>query len=632
MSAVCEGTGARLQLDQTEVVAGIAPASPVISISEAIDVPEQPPRGAGDGKVEFLMTEPDPQGGTLSGIQIGIQGRIGGDWPDFEYGPETLIDQPLPTFQPVADGPIVGPVALVQVPDLINGQIYRLRVRADNEFGAGSWSEWVSFVPGRGTSAPIAVTVTEGSDGTANVSWDEPNDVGGHAIQQYKVEAVGLGLNRIVSGTTLEASFSGLEPGRQVTFRVSASNGIELDAEGFIETSYVVPFGPAASSVLYTVPAYRGWSAARTAAVDEDGSVVIRGWGGRELARSAQIALRRGDVSDNIRWSPDNQYVATTGADEQVLILDAGSGDVVESVGGLITSYGAVDGHSFRWLASGELIIRTTTGHVVVDPAKGKREQIDSTSNDYLHPSPSDDRFATIKRDLSEPGYPGSGPGLLSIGRTDDLGGPVPTGILAIDTAWMPDGRSLLVSTVDETWSFQNPAARIELVDAVTLERTVIVDAINWPCMLEPSPDGQRFVTGSCFGATQIYSIDGTKLWEDDSPQLDLDTAREASWSPDGRYVVGPACIEGPELICGEKPAWRLDTDSGDVSYGPFASKHPIRTTNPHSDPHRLQHDDSPGRPHLAWAPRGISFPPGNRICSQPRQVGSGRTQRPLSV
>ena len=118
----------------------------------------------------------------------------------------------------------VGTVSSFTYSGLTNGLAYRFRVRAHNEAGWGTWSDYSSPVtPDTQAGRPAAPTVAF-ADGALVVSWTAPPNEGS-AISGYTLEIGGGTSNVIQLGNVLQYTWTGLSNGTSYQFRVTAVNG-----------------------------------------------------------------------------------------------------------------------------------------------------------------------------------------------------------------------------------------------------------------------------------------------------------------------------------------------------------------------------------------------------------------------
>jgi hypothetical protein len=137
-------------------------------------------------------------------------------------------------------GHAISALTTINVPDLINGSLYDLRVSAVNSAGTGSSTDpVVSSTPRTVPGQPTITSVTRG-DGRVIVNFTAPVSDGGSAITNYTVTSDPQGITQ--TGTTSPIIISGLTNGTPYTFTVKATN---VAGDGLVSTSSnsVIPAG-----------------------------------------------------------------------------------------------------------------------------------------------------------------------------------------------------------------------------------------------------------------------------------------------------------------------------------------------------------------------------------------------------
>jgi predicted RNA-binding protein with TRAM domain len=191
---------------------GIA-SSASSSIEPAFTVPSAPTgviATPGNTKVVLSWTAPANGGPSITGYDVYMGTTPGGE----------------------SDAPVNGTVLITAttttVSGLTNATTYYFTVKAENDIGRSAasaevWAIPAATVPG----APIAVTATLGSNGTALISWTAPLSSGGSAITGYVVTPyIGSTAQATQSfnSTVTTETVTGLTPGTAYSFTVAAVN------------------------------------------------------------------------------------------------------------------------------------------------------------------------------------------------------------------------------------------------------------------------------------------------------------------------------------------------------------------------------------------------------------------------
>jgi len=111
----------------------------------------------------------------------------------------------------------------VEVPNLVNGTSYQVRLRAVNAAGPGPASEPVTVAP-RTVPRPPRITSIVASGGTAVVGLAPPSDNGGSPVTAYLYSVNGGPWTSIPPSTSL--SITGLAPGRSHRLLVQSVNSV----------------------------------------------------------------------------------------------------------------------------------------------------------------------------------------------------------------------------------------------------------------------------------------------------------------------------------------------------------------------------------------------------------------------
>ena len=176
----------------------------------------------GDGQLKVTWVAPEDTGG--DGVEIQryvIQWKLetAGSWPS--QNEHTTTDETVLTDT---------------IAGLVNGEMYDIRVRADNSV-EGQTFQWANTTgtPRTIPSEPRNLRKTEG-DGQLSLTWDAPSENGGLSINQYVVQwksGTQQYDNSNRQGTTPNRSYAirGLTNDVLHTFRVRADNTVTLPNE-----------------------------------------------------------------------------------------------------------------------------------------------------------------------------------------------------------------------------------------------------------------------------------------------------------------------------------------------------------------------------------------------------------------
>ena len=240
-----------------------------------------------------------------------------------------------------------------QVDGLDPGGRYELQIRAENEAGAGPWSESREGLTGAVAPDAPAITQVESGNEALRVSWTAPASDGAAEITRYDVRTIATSADEMVDGNwtevegiwmlaaggDLEHTVSGLTTGTQYDVQVRAVNSAGAgDWSGTVTgTPSTVPGQPAVDTVT---GARRSLVVAWTAPGDHGGSA-ISSYDARHIETAAtdksddqwsapEVAWTTGDLEHTLSGLEDGtQY------DVQVRALSAaGTGLWSESVSG----------------------------------------------------------------------------------------------------------------------------------------------------------------------------------------------------------------------------------------------------------------------------------------------------------
>ena len=172
-------------------------AAPALTPSALLDLTATP----GDGEVTLTWEAPKNDGGAvIVGYQHRYRTEVGEAWTDWSR---------------------TGTNRRVSVIDLTNGERYVFEVRAVNAQGAGE-AVGVMETPVTTPSAPRDLRAEQG-DGEVTLTWLEPENNGGAAIERYEYR---VGTSGEWTGTelALRVTVGDLANGRSYTFEVRAVN------------------------------------------------------------------------------------------------------------------------------------------------------------------------------------------------------------------------------------------------------------------------------------------------------------------------------------------------------------------------------------------------------------------------
>ncbi len=203
--------------------------------------PEGPPPPPPPGQVTgVLATGADRQIGLVwdvpAGDPTGYDIEIApGDRGRANWEPATL-DRPIESGDDTASATITG---LADGTPLVNGDPYRVRLRARNDGGDGPWSDTITATPQGPPPASVPDRVDDlagepAGEGEVQLTWSAPDD-GGVAITHYRIQQA-PGQGRAVwvdraeveppEGDGVEVILDDLEPGERYRFRVAAVNEV----------------------------------------------------------------------------------------------------------------------------------------------------------------------------------------------------------------------------------------------------------------------------------------------------------------------------------------------------------------------------------------------------------------------
>ncbi len=162
----------------------------------------------------------------------------------------------VPTFANFHTLPFIatagGQPFVKEIPSLLRGVVYYVRVRAQNSQGTGAFtiptpaSEYPRELPTAPTNVRVGVTSGRVGDGKLTVAWDMPTCDGGAPVTAFHVKwdvdpmfrSLELLPNKgdvsVLVSASMSHTISNLTPGRAYTISVAAVNSV---GERFIATA-----------------------------------------------------------------------------------------------------------------------------------------------------------------------------------------------------------------------------------------------------------------------------------------------------------------------------------------------------------------------------------------------------------
>jgi WD40 repeat protein len=235
-------------------------------------------------------------------------------------------------------------------------------------------------------------------------------------------------------------------------------------------------------------------------------------------------------------WSPDGNYLATSGQDGSVRIWDAATGQEILTIAAhpaFLLEVGATDdtgtGHAgtqeVAWSPDGKKLV-TAGGKdrtaKVWDAVTGEQIHTFSEHTDWVWSvdwSPDGDRIVTSSRDGTIKVWDAHSGELIHTlsGHTDWVK----------MVAWSPDGTKLATASDDHTVRTWDSEAGEELLN--------LTGHTNWVWSVAWSPDGGKVVTAGEDGTVRIFNA-GTGEEELSIPLTGA--VWRAMWSPDGTQIA----------------------------------------------------------------------------------------------
>jgi titin len=217
ITGLTPGTSYSFRVSAINAVGSSTASSASVAITSATvpsAISSAPTLAAAPGVVTLTWTPPANGGSALTTAEVQYSTNGGSTWSNYTGSIDTS-----------------GTAALT---GLTGGQAYVFRVRTSNFFGTTAWSSTSASVTAQPAAAPGTVTnlvvAAGGSAGTASLTWTAPNS-NGSAITDYTIEYSSDGgvtwqTWSHTASTGTSATVTGLTPGTNYQFRVTAVNGI----------------------------------------------------------------------------------------------------------------------------------------------------------------------------------------------------------------------------------------------------------------------------------------------------------------------------------------------------------------------------------------------------------------------
>jgi Ca2+-binding RTX toxin-like protein len=317
ITGLTNGTGYSFVVRAVTEQGNGAASDPSNAITPAVPPPAVDPPGAptvsaaspGDGSATLIWTVPVSDGGApIAGYVVEVQ----------LAGTGTAV-----ATQSVAAGATSASVA-----GLPAETPYRLRVRAVNAAGPGSWSALSAAVTPYTKPGPPTIASVSPHNGAASVCWSAPPDNGGRPVTSYTVQLLDADGSQVgpahpVAGSTL--TVARLDNGSSYTFLVRAVN---LAGAGAPATSVpVVPRTTPGAPVSVDTTIGNGSVTLAWTPPAQDGGAAVTGY----QIRIVDLSGQRPDVHRDVQSATSSLLVTglTNGVQyraEVSAVNDAGAG------------------------------------------------------------------------------------------------------------------------------------------------------------------------------------------------------------------------------------------------------------------------------------------------------------------
>ena len=184
---------------------------------------------------------------------------------------------------------------------LSNTTAYVFRVAAVNAFGPGAWSSAVVLTGP--AAAPTLDPAPVVGNGSVQLSWDTPSDLGGRPLTGYRIEyrlASAVSWKPLSVGVVNSRLVTGLTNGSSYVFRVAALTGFGTGLFS-TPTGSLKPIGPAAAPSSLRATAGDGRVSLSWAAPTVTGGSPISGYVVQYRLANSATWITGGSVAANIR-------------------------------------------------------------------------------------------------------------------------------------------------------------------------------------------------------------------------------------------------------------------------------------------------------------------------------------------